>query len=136
MTSFSKTIICGRLGKDPDVRYTADGLAVAKLSVATSEKWKDKKTNEYQEVTEWHKVVLFGKQAEFIAKYSKKGDMVLVDGKNKTQKWQAKDGTDRYTTEINGDSIKLLTTKSSNKSSGDSEINDAEAAIEDDDIPF
>ena len=96
----NKVILVGNLGNDPDVRFTPGGTAVANLSVATSETWKDKNTHQQQEKTEWHRVVLFGKMAEVAQQYLVKGSKVYLEGKLQTRKWQAKDGTDRYTTEI------------------------------------
>jgi len=107
----NKVILVGNLGNDPDVRYTASGSAVANLSVATSESWKDRQSGERQERTEWHRVVIFGKLAEVAAQYLKKGARVYLEGKLQTRKWQGQDGQDRYTTEvvldINGNMLML-----------------------------
>jgi len=94
MSGFQKVIIAGALGKDPEVRYSASGTAVANLSVATSEKYKD------EERTEWHRIVAFGKTAELAGKYLNKGSFAIFEGKLQTNKWQDKNGNDRYTTEI------------------------------------
>lgn len=96
----NKAIILGTLGKDPDVKYTASGSAIANVSVATNESWKDKNTGENVEKTEWHRVVLFGKLAEVAAQYLKKGSQVYFEGKIQTRKWQDQSGQDRYSTEI------------------------------------
>jgi single-strand DNA-binding protein len=99
--------IIGHLGRDPDVRYTAEGTAVANLAVATNETWKDK-DGEKQERTEWHRVVLFGKVAEIAAQFLKKGSLVYLQGRLQTRKWQGEDGQDRYTTEIVAERMKML----------------------------
>lgn len=96
----NKVIIVGTLGNDPEVRYSASGSAIANLSVATSEQWKDKQTGEKKEQTEWHRVVIFGKLAEFAAEYLRKGSQVYIEGQLRTRKWTDSNGVDRYTTEI------------------------------------
>lgn len=96
----NKVIILGRLGQEPDVRYTASSEAIATLTVATSETWRDKQTGETKEKTEWHRVVLFGKVAEVAGEYLRKGSQVYIEGKLQTRKWTDQAGTDRYTTEI------------------------------------
>ena len=99
--------IIGHLGRDPDVRYTAEGTAVVNLAVATNETWKDK-DGEKQERTEWHRVVLFGKVAEIAAEYLKKGSLVYLQGRLQTRKWAGEDGQDRYTTEVVAERMKML----------------------------
>jgi len=100
MKGINKAILIGHLGQDPEVRYTADGKPVTNISVATSEKWKDKQ-GAPQEETQWHRVVFFGKLAEIAGEYLSKGSLVYIEGKIKTRKWQdKKTNTDRYTTEI------------------------------------
>ncbi|WP_257284854.1 single-stranded DNA-binding protein [Endozoicomonas sp. SESOKO1] len=96
----NKVILVGNLGNDPDVRFTPNGSAVANLSLATSESWKDRNTGQQQEKTEWHRVVIFGKLAEIAQQYLRKGSKVYIEGKLQTRKWQGQDGQDRYTTEI------------------------------------
>lgn len=100
MSGFSKTIIAGNLGKDPEIRYTPDGKAITSFSVATSEQWKDKTSGEMKERTEWHRVVVFGKQAETCGQYLSKGSKVIVEGQNRTRSWEADDGVKRYVTEV------------------------------------
>jgi single-strand DNA-binding protein len=100
--SLNKVLIMGNLGQDPEIKFLPSGNAVANLSVATSEKWKDKQTGEQKEKTEWHRVSFFGPRAETLGKYFRKGDSIFIEGKIETRKWQDKDGNDRYTTEING----------------------------------
>ncbi len=107
MASVNKVILIGNLGRDPEVRYMPSGDAIATLSIATTETWKDK-NGEKQEATEWHRVVFFGRQAEICGQYLKKGSQVYVEGSLRTRKWQDKDGQDRYTTEIRGDRMQML----------------------------
>lgn len=96
----NKVILIGNLGADPDVRYMSSGDAVANVSLATSESWKDRNTGELQERTEWHRVVFFGKLAEIVKQYLHRGSKIYVEGKLRTRKWQGQDGQDRYTTEV------------------------------------
>ena len=96
----NKVILIGNLGNEPEVRYMPSGDAVANVSLATSEAWKDKSTGEMQERTEWHRVVFFGKIAEVVKQYLHKGSKIYVEGKLRTRKWQGQDGQDRYTTEV------------------------------------
>ena len=108
MASVNKVIIVGNLGQDPDIRYTADGSAVANISVATTDTWKDKQTGEKKENTEWHRIVFFKRLAEIVGEYLKKGSQVYIDGKLRTRKWQDQSGNDRYTTEIVASDMKML----------------------------
>lgn len=96
----NKVILVGNLGRDPEVKYTGSGKAVANVSLATSEKWKDKQTDEWVEHTEWHKLVFWGRVAEIVGEYCTKGMTIYVEGKLKTEKWQDSDGNDRYTTKV------------------------------------
>lgn len=96
----NKVILVGHLGQDPEVRYMPNGGAVTNITVATSEVWRDKQTNEQKEKTEWHRVVIFGKLAEIAAEYLRKGSQVYLEGSLQTRKWQDQSGQDRYTTEI------------------------------------
>ena len=96
----NKVILIGYLGKDPEVRYMPNGNAVANISIATSESWKDKNTGQMQEKTEWHRVVLFGKLAEVAGEYLRKGSQVYIEGQLQTRKWQDQNGQDRYSTEV------------------------------------
>lgn len=145
MSSLNKAMIIGRLGNDPDMRYLPSGEAVANLSIATSETWKDKDGNK-KESTEWHRVSFFGKIAEVCGQYLKKGGLVYVEGKIQTRKWQDKEGQDRYTTEIRGERMQMLSgraegagnnsepkepPKSGNSGGGQGGFNDFK-----DDIPF
>ena len=100
MAGVNKVIIVGNLGKDPEVKFMPNGSAVANITVATSESWKDKQTGEQKEKTEWHRVVMFGKLAEIAGEYLKKGSKVYLEGSLQTRKWTNQQGQDQYTTEI------------------------------------
>ena len=104
----NKVILVGNLGNDPEVRHTANGTAVTTISVATGETWKDKQTGQPQERTEWHRVVFFNRLAEIAGEYLRKGSKVYVEGSIRTQKWQDKEGQDRYTTEIVANEMQML----------------------------
>ena len=96
----NKVILIGNLGRDPETRYTTGGAAVANVTIATHESWRDKQSGEQQERTEWHRVVFFARLAEIVGEYLKKGSKVYVEGRLQTRKWQDQSGQDRYTTEI------------------------------------
>ena len=104
----NKVIIVGNLGQDPETRYMPSGSAVTNFTVATNESWKDKQTGEQKERTEWHRVSMFNRLAEVAAEYLRKGSQVYIEGKLRTRKWQGKDGSDRYTTEIIADEMQML----------------------------
>jgi single-strand DNA-binding protein len=104
----NKAIIVGNLGQDPEVRYTASGTAVTNVSVATTDSWKDRQSGEQKERTEWHRVVFFSRLAEIAAEYLKKGSQVYIEGQIQTEKWQDKDGNDRWTTKIVARDMKML----------------------------
>ncbi len=108
MAGVNKVILIGHLGKDPEVRYTQGNIPVAMFSVATSESWKDKNTNEWHEKTEWHRVVAWRHLAEKAEKFLRKGKQVYVEGKLETRKWTDDNGVDRYTTEIVARVIQML----------------------------
>lgn len=136
----NQATICGRLGRDPEMRRLQNGNAVTNLNIATSERWKDKQTGEMKEKTEWHRVVIFaGQLAEAVERHSKKGDMLLVQGKLQTRKWTDKEGVEKYSTEVvvdfNG-TVKFLTPKS--ESGGGSQTQDDGGMIDDidDEVPF
>ncbi|MHB1331283.1 MAG: single-stranded DNA-binding protein [Sulfuriferula sp.] len=107
MASVNKVILVGNLGKDPEVRYAPSGDAIANVTLATTENWKDK-NGEKQEKTEWHRVSFFGKTAEVVGQYLKKGSQVYVEGRIQTRKWTDKEGQERYTTEIVADKMQML----------------------------
>lgn len=108
MAGVNKVIIVGHLGNDPEIRTMPNGEAVANISVATSESWNDRNTGERREVTEWHRIVFYRRQAEICGEYLRKGSQVYVEGRLKTRKWQDQNGQDRYTTEIQGDVMQML----------------------------
>lgn len=108
----NKVILIGNLGNDPDIRYTAGGAAVANISLATAESWRDKESGEQQERTEWHRIVFFGRLAEIVGEYLRKGSQVYVEGRLQTRKWQDKEGIDRYSTEIVANEMQMLGSKS------------------------
>ena len=118
MASVNKVILLGNLGRDPETRYTTGGDAVCNLNIATSEQWKDK-NGEKQERTEWHRVVLFGRQAEIAGEYLKKGRSVYIEGRLQTRKYTDKDGVEKYSTEIVGDRMQLLGSREGGGGGGD-----------------
>ena len=115
MASVNKVILIGNLGRDPETRYMPEGGAITNISIATTDKWKDK-NGEMQEKTEWHRIAFFGKLAEIAGEYLKKGSQVYVEGRLQTRKWQDKDGQDKYMTEIIADRMQML---GSRQGSGD-----------------
>ena len=147
----NKAIIVGNLGRDPEVRYTANGNAIANITVATTESWKDKQSGERQEKTEWHRVVFFGRLAEIAGEYLKKGSQVYIEGRLQTRKWEDKSGQERYTTEIVASEMQMLGSRGggASEASGDDYSGEARSAAVssgggasggdpnlDDDIPF
>ena len=113
MAGINKVIIVGNLGNDPEIRTMPNGEAVANITVATSESWNDKNTGERREVTEWHRIVFYRRQAEVAGEYLRKGSKVYVEGRLRTRKWQDQNGQDRYTTEIQGDVLQMLDSRQS-----------------------
>ena len=151
MSSLNQAQIIGRLGKDPEVRYTSSGKAVANFSIATEEKWKNA-AGEPQSKTEWHRCVAWGKLAEIIQKYVKKGNLIFVQGRIETRSWE-KDGVKRYSTEIVVDRMQMLGSKNDNAGRPEAPAHDdfdapggervsqpaqetSAPEISDDDIPF
>lgn len=143
----NKVILIGNLGRDPEVRYTPNGLAVANITIATSEVWKDKQSGENQERTEWHRVSMFARLAEIAGEYLRKGSKVYIEGKLQTRKWQDKTtGQDRYMTEIIADNLQMLDSKNANAGSSSSPAMDSTSTEKthtetapdhfNDDIPF
>ena len=104
----NKVIIVGNLGKDPEIRYMPNGAAMANVTVATSEKWKDKNTGEMKQLTEWHRIVFYRGLAEVVGKYLKKGSKIYAEGRLQTRKWQGQNGQDQYTTEIIANEMQML----------------------------
>jgi len=135
----NKVILIGRLGKDPEVRYTPDGTMVTNFNLATDEQRKDKNGEKIQR-TEWHKIVTWGKLAEICGNYLVKGKLVFVEGRIQTRSWEDKEGVKRYTTEIIASNMQMLDSKGQNKTSDASldaeteNVNDSSAPI--DDVPF
>lgn len=115
MSSVNKVILIGNLGKDPEIRYLEGGICNAKISLATSESWKDKATGEKKERTEWHNIVLWRALAELAEKYLKKGDKIFIEGRIQTRSYQDKEGNKRYITEIIGDNLTMLSSKNSSE---------------------
>ena len=136
----NRAIIIGNLGQNPEVKYMPNGNAVANVSIATSESWKDKNTGEQVDKTEWHRVVFFRRLAEIVGEYLKKGSKVYVEGKLQTRKWQDKEGKDHWTTEIIANEMQMLDSRggaNANQSAQTPEPQAAAPAPEfDDDIPF
>jgi len=141
MASVNKAIIIGNLGSDPELRYTAGGQAVANFSVATTEKWRDK-DGQNQENTEWHRVVLWARQAEVAKEYLKKGSSVYIEGRIQTRSYEDKDGNKRYTTEIVGQRMQFLGGRGGGGGGTDNGPSEPPPAppgnidSEDDDLPF
>jgi len=141
MASLNKVMLIGNLGKDPEVRYTPSGAAVASFNLATSERFKNK-SGEWEERTEWHRVTLWSKLAEIAGEYLSKGKTVYIEGRLQTRKWQDNSGNERYTTEIVGEKMQMLSPKGERRG-GDTTSEPAhggggyeEPPFQDDDIPF
>ena len=132
MASLNRVTIIGNLGQDAELRYTTGGTAVSTISIATTDTWFDKKTQEKRDRTEWHRVVIWGKTAEAIAEYLVKGKQVYVEGSLQTRKWTDKDGQERYTTEIKSHRILLLGSKGQSSNSSPQSPPD----LTEDEIPF
>jgi single-strand DNA-binding protein len=133
MNSLNRVTLIGNLGKDPEVRYMQNGDAVANVSLATTDTWKDKQTGEVKEKTEWHRVTFYRKLAEIVQDHLKKGEPVFVEGRLETRKWTDKAGVERYTTEIIANDLRFLGGK---KDSKPSQAPVQEREMEDSDIPF
>ncbi|EIJ69717.1 single-stranded DNA-binding protein [Pasteurella bettyae] len=144
MAGINKVIIVGHLGNEPELRTMPNGEAVANISVATSESWTDKTTGERREVTEWHRIVFYRRQAEVVSQYLHKGSQIYVEGRLRTRKWQDQNGQDRYTTEIQGDVLQMLGGRNNGTSSAPTQNQPANVSNQmeppinnfDDDIPF
>lgn len=135
MASVNKTILIGHLGADPELKYTAGGVAVCNFSIATSEKWNDK-DGQHQEKTEWHRVVLWNRLAEIAKEYLKKGSQVYVEGKLQTRSYEDKDGIKRYITEIVGHQLQFLGGKPGDADKSEQSGPASNNQPEDDDLPF
>jgi single-strand DNA-binding protein len=148
MGTVNRVILVGNLGKDAEVRFTPGGAAVSTISLATTEVWNDKSSGQRQERTEWHRVVLWGKQAETLNDYLKKGKQIYVEGRLQTRQWDDRDGNKRYTTEIRSDRIVLLGGRGGGAASEGSDYGSRETStstspaaagppeLTEDDIPF
>lgn len=139
MAGVNKVILVGRLGREPEVRYTPNGAAVANFNIATSEEWKDKNTGEKQERTEWHRIVAWRRLGEICGEYLHKGSQVYIEGRLQTRSWEDRDGNTRYTTEIVAQTMQMLgaASKEGRPESGDEHFAVEEPiSIPDDDIPF
>ncbi len=121
----NKVILVGNLGQDPEIRYTPSGLAIANVTVATSDSWKDKQSGEQQERTEWHRVVFFSRLAEIVGEYLRKGSQVYIEGRLQTRKWQDQSGQDRYTTEIVANDMQMLGSRSQGAGAPPTDYNQA-----------
>tara|TARA_B100001179_G_C18477692_1_gene354277 strand:- start:271 stop:675 length:405 start_codon:yes stop_codon:yes gene_type:complete len=130
--SVNKVVLVGHLGADPESRFTPSGVAVSTFNMATNESWKNK-DGEYEDRTEWHRIVLYGKAAETASEYMKKGQLAYVEGRIRTRSWEDKDGMTRYTTEVLGDRFTMLGRKGENKSTAPAETG---GSGNDDDLPF
>ena len=131
----NKAILIGRLGGDPEVRYTQSGTAVVSFTVATNEKWKDKEGNP-QEQTEWHRIVAFARLGEICGEYLSKGSLIYIEGRIQTRQWEDKDGNKRYTTEIVAREMKMLDSKGAQSGAGGEGPPPPEPTIPGDDVPF
>lgn len=144
MSDLNKAMIIGRLGRDPEIRYTQDGKAVANFSLATSDRWRDKGSGDMQERTEWHRIVAFGRLGEICGEYLSKGKQVFIEGRLQTRSWE-KDGVTRYTTEIVASNMQMLGARGDEPGAGRSMGQPAAdrgypeppmGDSQDDDIPF
>ena len=140
MAGVNKVILVGNLGRDPEVRYTADGKPVANFTMATTERWSDASSGERKEKTEWHRIVVWGKQAEIAGEFLRKGRQVYVEGSLQTREWTDRDGNKRQTTEVRAQRFQMLGRRSDE---GDAPASPEATAVaekgpgfEEDDIPF
>jgi len=139
MAGVNKVILVGNLGRDPEVRYTPNGVAIANFSIATSEEWKDKDTGEKQERTEWHRIVAWRRLGEICGEYLHKGSQVYIEGRLQTREWEDRDGNKRYTTEIVAQSMQMLGRPGKEGRAESQEERypvEEPISIPDDDIPF
>lgn len=136
MAGINKVILIGRLGADPEIRYTSNGTAVANFSLATSTNWTNK-SGEREERTDWHRIVAFGRLGEICGEYLNKGKQVYVEGRLQTRSWEDKDGNKRKTTEVVALQLQMLGAPSGERSTGEETLNTQEEEfIQEDDIPF
>jgi single-strand DNA-binding protein len=140
MASVNKAILIGNLGRDPEVRYTTSGTPVANFTMATTERWNDPSSGEKKERTEWHRIVVWGKQAEIVGEYLRKGRQVYVEGGLQTREWTDREGNKRYTTEIRAQRVQMLgrppDREAARVGQGAAAVAEPEAGFDDDDVPF
>lgn len=140
MASVNKVILIGNLGRDPEVRYTTGGNPVANFTMATTDRWNDPATGEKKERTEWHRIVVWGKQAEIAGEYLRKGRQVYVEGSLQTREWTDRDGNKKYTTEVRAQRFQMLGKRDDAPVSGGQPeapaVAEPDAAYSEDDIPF
>lgn len=139
MAGINKVILVGRLGRDPEVRYTPSGVTVANFSIATSEEWKDKNTGQKQERTEWHRIVAWRRLGEICGEYLRKGKQVYIEGKIQTRSWEDRDGNKKYTTEIIAQSMQMLDAANRDMSAEPAEPGfpvEEPITVPEDEIPF
>jgi single-strand DNA-binding protein len=139
MAGVNKVILVGRLGRDPEIRYTPSGAAVANFSVATSEEWRDKDSGEKQERTEWHRIVAWRRLGEICGEYLRKGSQVYIEGRLQTRSWEDRDGNKRYTTEVIAQNMQMLDSagREASTESADRGFQPEEPiSVSDDEIPF
>jgi single-strand DNA-binding protein len=140
MASVNKVILVGNLGRDPEVRYTTSGTPVANFTMATTDRWNDAATGERKERTEWHRVVVWGKQAEICGEYLRKGRQVYIEGSLQTREWTDREGNKRYTTEVRAQRVQMLGRPQDREAvpagDGAQAVAEPEPRIEEDDIPF
>lgn len=136
MASVNKVILIGNLGRDPEMKYTQSGTAVANFSIATTETWKDKETGEKKEQTEWHKIVAWRRLGEICGEYLKKGSLVYIEGALQTRKWEDKEGNARYTTEVVAHKMQMLGGKGDSQAPGNQSQDPPGNFPDDDNIPF
>lgn len=140
MSSINRVILIGHLGAEPESRVFSDGTSVCNLRLATTDRWRDRASGEQRESTEWHRVVLFRRQAEIAVEYLRKGSLVYIEGRLRTRKWTDKSGVDRYSTEVEAEEMKMLgkrvdTSSPTGVSANSTNTANAYAQI-DDSIPF
>lgn len=140
MASVNKVLLIGNLGRDAEVRYTTGGTAVANFTMATTDRWNDPATGEKKERTEWHRIVVWGKQAEIAGEYLRKGRQVYVEGSLQTREWTDRDGNKKYTTEIRAQRFQMLGRRDDAPASSERQeapaVSEPDAGYNEDDIPF
>ena len=132
----NKVTLIGRLGADPQIRFTPGNTKVANINLATSRRWKDKNSGERKEETEWHRVVFFNRTAEVCGEYLKKGSLIYIEGRIRTRKWVDESGTTRYSTEVIGELMQMLDSKSGGSTGNDPHPHTGSNLDDLDDVPF